>query len=133
MSTIRPVNRSDSGIYAQLDSTSVQLIIDQLQMICITGSLSPLSESSVSIRLRILAFSLPLSSDVEHIIRLHVIPDTKEAIENVISTELKINGQLLDNSKKLSFSSSGGDIAMYLDDLSLGWRCHSSNKIQVKC
>nr|BAJ22068.1 uncoordinated 5 [Dugesia japonica] len=131
LSTIRPVNRSDSNIYAQLDSTSAHLIIDQLQMICITGCLSPLSDSSVSIRLRILAFSLPLSSELDHIIRVHLIPDTKEAIENVIASELKLNGQLLDNSKKFTFSSSGGDIALCLDDLSLGWRCHSSNKMQT--
>ena len=120
----------NTPVYAQLDVNACHLVIDSLATFCLVGesasrSSSLKSKGSSAVKcLRLAAFAQEgPAQPADLTMRVYCLPDTDDALAYVSETERRYNGRLLDKPISVSFSDTGDDLCLNVDDLNSFWSC----------
>uniref|UniRef100_A0A1I8JNB5 C-type lectin domain-containing protein n=1 Tax=Macrostomum lignano TaxID=282301 RepID=A0A1I8JNB5_9PLAT len=77
---------------------------------------------NVALRLAAFAAPLSLSASSDFSLRLHVLRDTPDALDQVVASERQAGARLIDAPRQLAFRDCGEKLCLSIEELSLGWR-----------
>ncbi|PAA74869.1 hypothetical protein BOX15_Mlig013493g1 [Macrostomum lignano] len=108
-----------------LDPGVCHLLAPRLGRYCLIGQSQEGGNAVKLLRLAAFAAS-PMQSSAEFCLRLHVLPDTPDALELALLTEEQEAGaRLVDSPRQLAFRDGGQQLCFSIEELSLGWRSKS--------
>ncbi|PAA87412.1 hypothetical protein BOX15_Mlig028400g2 [Macrostomum lignano] len=114
--------QQQSSAFCQLDQTVCHLMLPRLGSFCLVGQ--SLDGGCAVKQLRLAAFAAPLSlsASSDFSLRLHVLRDTPDALDQVVASERQAGARLIDAPRQLAFRDCGEKLCLSIEELSLGWR-----------
>ncbi|XP_038060461.1 netrin receptor UNC5C-like [Patiria miniata] len=118
----------NTPIFCQVDKRQCSMVTDQLSWFAFLGESLP--SKAASKVLKIAVFGPILRAMMDYSIKVYVMEDTPDTLENVIQIEQRLGGRLLHRPKQLLFTDTGHNLRLSIEDIMPGWQCKVASNFQ---
>ncbi|XP_071808505.1 netrin receptor UNC5C-like isoform X2 [Asterias amurensis] len=118
----------NTPIFCQVDKRQCSIVTDQLSWFAFVGESLP-SQAASKI-LKIAAFGPILRAMMDYCVKVYVMEDTPDTLENVIQIEQRLGGRLLHRPKQLYFTDTGHNLRLSIEDVMPGWQSKVASNFQ---